>query len=453
MKDRVLGFNKENHLFQPGDTLFLAVSGGPDSLAMLHFFAGIREEWELDLIVLTIDHQLRGIQSAEDTEFVEEYSSNLGIKCEVGKVDVKKLMSEAKMGTQEAARELRYQFFYEKMQNYPSGKLVFAHHGDDQVETTLMQLIKGQYPNGTPVKRAFGSHMIIRPFLSLSKKEILDYVEEHELNPRIDPSNEDESYTRNRMRSTVIPLLHKENPNLVEGVQRVHEFLSEDDAYLYQISEDKVREISTFCEQKVTFSINSFQKMPLSLQRRGFHLILNYLKVNALFRNNNFLAFSEWLQSQHSNSVMTLFDDVIAIKAYDTCIIQLGSIHTEPFQRSLHMNQSLELPNHWTVSVRESNEWSGSTDQAVVSFDQLHLQFPLKVRTRQDGDRIKPLGLNGTKKVKDIFIDHKIPLYQRDQWPLLVNGDGEVLWIPFVCKSRLAQPDKHSSVWVSMDIK
>ncbi|MGM8215695.1 tRNA lysidine(34) synthetase TilS [Bacillaceae bacterium W0354] len=449
MEEKVLTFNETHNLFKSGDTLFLAVSGGPDSLALLHFFASLQSSWNLQLHILTVDHQLRGQASKDDANFVYEQSLRLGLPCTIGTLDVKKYQKETQKGTQEAARNLRYQFFENEMNNFQHAKLVLGHHADDQLESIVMQIIKGVRQRGMPVQRKFGKHTLIRPFLSVTKEDIYQYIEKHQLNPRIDETNVDPTYTRNRIRKQIIPLLKKENPNLVHSLINMTEELNEEDEYLNALASKKLEEFSSFYEQKVTFSISRFKEYPLSLQRRFFHLILNYLQRSMNVDKDYFPLFREWLHSNKPNSELS-FLNLTVNKSYDICEMIYGNIIKNSYEVNLHLDEQITLPNGWKVYVKE---WNSNTVKGEHSFvcPKSKIVFPLTIRTRRDGDRIHPLGVNGTKKLKKVFIDQKIPTQDRDMLPIIINGDGQILWVPFVVKSQLANDNENPSIIITVE--
>ncbi|MFC0014553.1 MULTISPECIES: tRNA lysidine(34) synthetase TilS [Allobacillus] len=433
----ILTFNQKHQLFQQNDTLYLAVSGGPDSMAMLDFFYRIKDAWSLDLYVLTVDHQLRGEDSRQDVELVEKEAAKRDIPFIEGKVNVKAYQRVHQIGTQEAARTLRYDFFQQQMQGKEKAKLVTAHHADDQAETMFMQLAKGVRPKGIPVHGQFGDIQLIRPFLCVSKQALISYATEKEIPYHQDPSNEEDTYTRNRFRKYVLPFFKGENPKLLEGVQRVAEIQRDEDAVLDKLTEEKMCDFTQFYEQKVTFSIDGFLALPLPLQRRGFHLILNYLQV-PIGKKDYFFDFLEWIQAEKPNATYSFQKDYSWIKSYGQCVIQKNERFNSSFSEEIQLNDTRHLPNGWSVTVEETEaNTSELTNANVFVCDRRLIEFPLHIRTRKPGDRIRILGLAGSKKVKDIFIDKKIPANDRDSWPIVVNGDGEILWLPLLARSEL----------------
>ncbi|RPF51218.1 tRNA lysidine(34) synthetase TilS [Aquisalibacillus elongatus] len=448
MKQKILEYNEEYQLFQPGDTLYLAVSGGPDSLSMLHFFASIQSSWNLTLYTVTVDHQLRGEASSQDALYVKQLSEQWGIPCRIGQVDVERYKKEHQVGTQVAARELRYQFFEQQLQDH--AKLVLAHHQDDVVETMVMQFLKGVRPKGIPNKRAFKNCELIRPFLCLTKEDIKHYLDKHHVIPKIDPSNEEDTYTRNRVRKYLIPLLKEENPRLNESLVKLQSLFDEESDFLDQKAEQAFSNLIQLERGSAVFSISEFIALDTPLQRRVFHLILNYLYENHTLQKDYFDAFLEWMNSQIPNSKYEMPNGLTFLKAYDDCYVIRGHKEPRTYYKYLHLGEKIDLPNGWSIQASKANV-TQLEDDARFFCDTHHISFPLIVRTRQNGDRIKPKGMNGHKKVKDIFIDHKIPKHLRDEWPVVTDQTGEILWIPYICKSHVSKDSGQEIIQITFD--
>ncbi|MDQ0158466.1 tRNA lysidine(34) synthetase TilS [Alkalibacillus salilacus] len=452
MEEQVKQFIQEQGLIHKGDELYVAVSGGVDSMALLHLLYSMQSEWNLSLTVLTVDHQLRGEESAADSLFVANQAADLSIPCRVLKVDTKAYQQKNQTGVQEAARILRYDAFAKEVSE--SGKLVLAHHGDDQVETMFMRLSKGVLPRGMDASKQLDALHVIRPLLTVSKEQIKDYVNQHSISFREDPSNASDHYTRNRFRHQLLPFVQSENPNIHNSAMDLHHELSEDHQMLNEWAEERMGLISQFCEQKVTFSINSFKALPLPLQRRGFHLILNYLSVSNQSYRHDFQSFKMWLESEAPNSEWTLRQGLKAIKSYDTCTVTTQTFEPNSYAIPLNVGDMHRLPNGWTIQVQElSSENSKTIDlnPHIVVGSKSDVTWPLTVRTRRPGDRIRPKGLNGHKKVKDIFIDEKVPLHERDTWPVVTDADGRVLWIPLLKQSDWADLSDTHHIILSID--
>ncbi|WP_237566137.1 tRNA lysidine(34) synthetase TilS [Oceanobacillus massiliensis] len=282
MEQKVLAFIKKHQLLKRDATVLVAVSGGPDSMALLHFLCGIKTEWNLKLIAVSVDHQLRGNESYEDLQYVKNICKEWGVRFAGASLDVPAYKEKHGIGTELAAREVRYSFFEEQMEKFDADFLALGHHGDDQVETMLMKLSRAASSSaftGIPVYRKFSAGCIIRPFLCINKRELEAYCRTHQIAARVDPTNQDNDYTRNFFRNRIIPLIKEKNNNIHITVQHLSETLSEDESFLRNEAEKMVNEVVDFQagNSMAAFETNLFKNRARALQRRAYHLILNYL--------------------------------------------------------------------------------------------------------------------------------------------------------------------------------
>lgn len=434
MEKKVEAFIQARKLLHHGATILVGVSGGPDSMALLHILSGLRRKWELRLIVLTIDHGLRGEESQADTHYVKSICKEWQIECIETFLDVPSYKEKNKAGTQLAARELRYAFFKEKMAEFKADYLALGHHGDDQTETILMQLTRNVSSSvtGMQPKRDLGEGSLIRPLLSVSKQEIEAYLQEKGIDPRRDPSNAEDSYTRNYFRIHVIPHLKAKNPNLNQHMQKLSEIWLEDEAYL-KTEAEKVIGTAVFLEKnpkKAVIQIDALISFPFALQRRAFHLILRYL-YQEIPDGIGFIheeQFFDLLCNPNPNASLDFPAGLMLIKAYQELIIQFPQPQSAPFYCQLQVPGQVVLPDGSTI--RSSIEHS-LTDESKNTF-LFHAdepELPLFVRSRRPGDRMKIKGMQGSKKLKDIFIDEKIPRSERDKWPVVTDASDRIIWL------------------------
>ena len=450
---------KKYGLLTPHSTVVVGVSGGPDSLALLHILFRLKDELQLNIIAAHVDHMFRGKQSEEDMNFVKRFCDELGIICEAKQINVPEFQKLSRLGAQEVARACRYTFFEEVMRKYSAQYLALGHHGDDQVETILMRLVRGSSGKGyggIPLKRKFGVGHIIRPFLHVSRDEIELYCEEHQLQPRYDPSNEKDDYTRNRFRRYVIPLLKKENPNVHEKFQQFSEAVMEDELYLQELTLRALNKVIKKQPLEVTLQIEPFKKMSKPLQRRGIQIILNYL----------YRDIPPSLSSIHISNVLTLLDSrhpsgkldfpsgLRIIRSYDICTFTFAEEEKVDYQFQLDVPSVLLLPNGHAI-ISEFWEYYPKELKGgnVFIIDPELVSLPLQVRTRRTGDRMTLKGTNGTKKIKDIFIDAKIPLIEREEWPIVQDNKGNILWVPQLKKSNYEASDITKSCYIVLHYK
>ena len=447
LKDKVLKTIHSHDLIRNHSKLLVGVSGGPDSLALLHFLKQIQPLFGYEIIAASVDHMFRGEESYEDYQYVEEICRQWGILFEGRRIDVPAYMARTGESSQVAARNVRFSFFEEMMDKHQADTLALAHHGDDQIETVLMRLTRGAAGKaraGIPIKRAFHSGYVIRPFLSLTKEDISQYTKEHHLQPRHDPSNDKDSYLRNRFRHEVLPFLKRENRRVHEHVQRFSEELIEDEEFLQDLASSQMEKVWIRKNHEgPSIRIEQILAMPKPLQRRTIQLILNYL----------YLKRPSSLSALHIDQLLALFlnpqpsaelhlpEGLIAEKSYHICTFRFFRPESPEYSLILQMPGETILPNGYKIKAHYIKEGiTGIRSNDSFIFPESAVRFPLYVRTRNEGDRMAVKGLGGSKKLKEIFINEKIPVLERNAWPVVVDQTGMILWLPGLKKS-IMEPD------------
>ncbi|WP_406621228.1 tRNA lysidine(34) synthetase TilS [Bacillus atrophaeus] len=437
-------FFEKYNLHLEGATIIVGVSGGPDSMALLNFLH-TRFGRTSVIIAAHVDHSFRGAASEEDKRFVQTYCETERITCETVKIDVSAYAETNRLNKQAAARECRYRFFKDLMVKHQADYLALAHHGDDQVETMLMRLAKGTLGAGLagmqPVRK-FEAGWLIRPFLSITKEEVLTYCLEHDVSYRTDESNAKDDYTRNRFRKAVLPFLKQESHDVHRKFQKVSEALTEDEQYLQSLTKDEMNKVITSqSETSVELNSDALLALPMPLQRRGVQLILNYLYENvpSSFSARHIQQFLEWAKNGSPSGVLDFPNGLKVVKSYQTCLFTFEQLQCKevPFEYQISgaAGETVILPGGSQITVERDAESLDEIGNAVFITSQDKVRFPLTVRTRRIGDRMKLKGMNGSKKVKDIFIDKKLPLQMRDSWPIVTDAIGEIIWIPGLKKS------------------
>lgn len=434
----------ERHSFSLEDKrIVVGVSGGPDSLALLHYLWREREKQHFSLTVATVDHMFRGEESLQEALFVKDYCRQHSISFRMAQVNVPDMMLKTGKSAEAAGREARYGFFARVMEETASSLLALAHHGDDQIETILMRFTRGSTGEaraGIPFKRPFQDGLIFRPFLSLTKEEIMQYCHEQQLAPRLDPSNSESIYTRNRFRKIVLPFLKSENQQVHEHFQRFSEETRSDETYLQELtvqSMNKVMEMKG--EQKITIDIGGFLKMPMPLQRRGIQLILNYLykeRPASLSAVHIDQLFSLIKRPQPSGKLY-FPNELKVIRSYQKCHFQFALFNPQSFQLELAIPGVTYLPSGGIIMTEYTKAPILTSDVRIAFFAADTVKMPLLVRSRKAGDRMTLKGMPGTKKIKDIFIDQKISIQERDEWPIVTDQEGCILWLLCLKKSAM----------------
>ncbi|OYD57031.1 tRNA lysidine(34) synthetase TilS [Fictibacillus aquaticus] len=442
-------------------TVVVGVSGGPDSLALLHYFWKLSHSRKLRIIAASADHGLRGEESATECRFVESFCREKDIIFAGQTLDVAGHMKRTGQPLQSAARELRYNFFAEVMNMYGAEALALGHHGDDQTETILMRLVRGsegESLSGIRAVRKFTDGKIIRPFLCITKAEIEQYCEVNDIQPVHDPSNKSGKYTRNRYRQAVLPFLKQENPSVHKRFQQFSETISEDETYMMKQAESALSEaLTVLAEKECVLSVPAFLKMPIPLQKRGITLILNYLykQIPSSLSSLHKETFLALLNSVQPSGILHFPSGLRVKKSYDSCLFTFA-------EEAEHADFSYEIPIPG-VLVLEAGELSAEMletasidrgkDVFVCASEEVKL--PLTVRSRRAGDRMTLSGMAGSRKLKDIFIDSKIPQTERNIWPVVEDAEGNILWLPGLKHSALISAHKpaHSEKWFAIHFR
>jgi len=426
-------------LLEHGDAILVGVSGGPDSLALLHFLCSLKEDYDLRICVAHVDHMFRGSESFEDYIYVKELCKKWGVAFKGARRDVPKYIKETGKSSQTAAREMRFRFFEEVMKEEKIHRLFLGHHGDDQIETMLMRLTRGASGTaraGIAMQRQQSFYTIIRPFLWITKQEILDYCKRYHLEARLDPSNEKPVYSRNRFRLHVLPFLKEENQNVHSHFQRFSQEIFEDEAFLRSLAEEELKTFWKKNDKCSTIQISPFLQIAKPLQRRCIQLILNYLynerqiELSATHIDSVLML----INNSHPSGVIHLPAGLKVLKSYDQCTFRFNEVIQESYSLILHIPGETLLPNGRKIIAMYS-EVNVDRGNDLFVVDPAKIRFPLTVRSRKNGDRMKLKGLDGSRKVKDIFIDTKIPLVERALWPIVEDNNQEIIWLPGLKKS------------------
>jgi tRNA(Ile)-lysidine synthase len=450
MNQTVESFITAHCLIEPGDKIIVAVSGGPDSMALIHFLYN-HYQHTCTIAAAHVEHGLRGGDSLKDMVLVRDFCENLQIPFYCFHPDIKALKREEKLSTQEAARLARYRWFKKIMDSEGANKLALAHHGDDQIETLLMRQVRGSYfgLQGIPVKRPFGRGMIIRPFLGTEKSSILNYCKENDVSYNLDKSNESEAYQRNRFRKHVLPFIKEENSKAHEAFQRQSEWFKEENEFLQSLAEEKLKQaVYQWGKEGIIVNIMSFLEIPIPLQRRAVHLILNYLSLEAakLVTAKHLAGILTLMNKDSPAGTIHLPKGLSAVKSYNYFEFSFNRTDME------HGFPAQEIPIPGMVPLKK-----GKITASVIAKQQFRTEkniffqadyekvsTPLFVRSRLNGDRITPLGMDGSKKLKDLFIDEKVPRDERNNWPVITDSKGNILWVPELRRSSIAPVSEHT---------
>ncbi|ABQ26909.1 tRNA lysidine(34) synthetase TilS [Geotalea uraniireducens] len=431
MLKKVAGFIEEHDLFSPGDTVVVAVSGGADSVALLDVLAGF-SSLRLRLIVVHLNHCLRGAESDADEAFVRELAGKYGVTFVTQAVDVQDLSKREKLSLEEAGRAARYRFFSEIAASCKARAVVLAHHADDQAETVLMRLLRGAGGSGLCAMAAKSAGMYVRPLLSVTRFEIEAYLRERGLVFRTDSSNADVNFLRNRVRHELIPFLKSYNPAITDRLVTTAAALSEDEEILDKVTTEAFNRFGTVEAGRVKFVVagiaTELRGLRLRLYRRAVLQVKGDLtQISARHLND----IDSLLLSASPNSRLVLPEGFTVKRCYGELTFQKhGDASSVPYEFFIEGPGSYPIPGGGLLTVEVAavpESWDG-VPATVAYFDGDGAPFPWLVRTFIDGDVFSPLGMARSKKVKKLFIDKKIPLPFRRRIPLLFSGET-LFWV------------------------
>lgn len=421
-----------------GETVVAGVSGGPDSVALLHILYRLREQFDFRLVVAHLNHGFRGAEADADARFVEELADSLGLESYIKARNVPEYSIREGISAQVAAREIRYSFLSEAALKSGASRVALGHHADDQAETILLHLLRGTGPGGLGGMQPVRDGFYIRPLLSVNRSEIETYCRHHNLLTRLDSSNLQAKYLRNRIRLELIPLLEKNyNPNLADALNRLGEICREEDEYLEQESEKvyyRVR-LSTG-GSGVTLDREQLLNLPGALLRRVIRRA--WYEICGSKDDLGFGHIEQTMEIIRGGGGYRQIDlpkGITCKKNYALVEFTLDGEEKEvPFyQHRMKVPGITAVPEAGVaIGVRilpaaEAGDPAAlGPDEALLDYHRLSM--PLVVRRRIQGDRFAPLGLEGTMKLKKFFIGQKVPRRLRDCLPLVVSGE-DIVWV------------------------
>ena len=446
MLQKVVEFVDKHYMIKKGDKIIVALSGGPDSICLIHILNKLKDKYGIQLYAAHVNHCLRGKDSDGDESYAEEFCKSLGIEFFSKRIDINEMAERLNMSSETAGREARYNFFDELRESLGADKVALAHNLNDQAETVLMRIIRGAGIEGLQGIKPIRDGIYIRPILSLSRSEIEQYCEDNNLNPRTDKSNFENIYNRNKIRLELIPYIEKNfNKDIINTLNRLSGIVSKDNEYLESVAREKYLSYCICKENSVTVR-SGLLKEKESIVSRVIRKALSELKGD--LKN---------IELVHINDIIELFtmgtgkevhlpggihaENIygdINIYIYKHRKVMLGREVKESYMildKSSDVNEipSIKFINEIdvTISIRlmeKGENINFGEDTLKRYFDYDKIRRSISLRHRREGDRYTPYGMKGSKKIKDLFIDLKIPKDERDSIPLICF-DEEIAWV------------------------
>lgn len=268
LKDEVLKTIKTYNLINKGDKVVVGVSGGPDSICLLHVLYTLKQELGIEIFVAHINHMIREAADSE-TQYVQNFCKKLDIKCFVKKENVTYLAKQQKKGTEEIGRQIRYEFFNEILTETDSNKIATAHNSNDKAETVILNILRGSGISGLKGIEVMREQKYIRPLIDINRTDIEKYCKENGLNPRYDESNDENIYSRNKVRNIIIPYIKKEfNPNIIKTINRLSAVATEENEYIQKIVKKEYCQMATKENENIILDLKKFNDLELVIKRR-----------------------------------------------------------------------------------------------------------------------------------------------------------------------------------------
>ena len=436
-KNHVIDTIIDSGLINEGAHIVAGVSGGPDSLCMLHALTQIADSMDLTIVPVHVNHKLRPEADAEE-ENVVRICDRLGLDCFTFEADCNGLAKELRISSEEAGRQIRYEIFDEvasqiEEDNGPKNNILIAvaHNADDQAETVLFRLLRGTGIHGLAgmpvVRNSEAGYMIIRPIIDIEREEIEQYIRDNRLHPNIDASNMTNDYTRNKIRNELIPYLEKEfNPAIRQALRRFAELADLDDTLLNEIAVSSMDGHISFEHEpeRILLDISEIRMNPVPVNTRIAGFVLQTMRLEKYATFELITQLTSLMYSDNPSGSIDLPMGARAYREYDTIIFtDAEEDYSIPADSSLRM-----IPQ-----VMMAKDFHPDEDYlyAVFDFDRFNEAYPgrvgdIKLRTRQQGDYL-PMK-KGSKKIQDLLVDSKVMKRARDSI-LMVAIDSEIMWI------------------------
>jgi tRNA(Ile)-lysidine synthase len=427
-------------LVAPGGRVLAALSGGPDSVALVHLLLELQAAGDLTIAgAAHFNHQLRGVNADADERFCRALAASLCLPIEVGSADVRLVAQETRCSVEDAARTLRYRFLEEAADRLHADAIAVGHTLDDQAETFLLRLIRGAGPRGLASIYPRAGR-VIRPLLEIRRADLHQYADDRGLHWREDETNRDLSIPRNRVRHELIPYLAREfSPGIVEVLAREAEIAREDEDRLDREAIDSATSIVlTNTGGTIEIAAAALAALHPALQARVARHALSIAPGVGLVGFDQVRRVLDLASGERHRDSVSLpgrqverLGDRIVIRA----ALSRESTNPNSFRVSLSIPGEVRLDREgWSVSAERAESAGqaaapGSARSGIVAVAAAPLALPLAVRSRRPGDRFRPLGQKGRKKLQDFLVDRKIPREMRDSLPLVVDGHDRIVWV------------------------
>jgi tRNA(Ile)-lysidine synthase len=422
--------------FHAGQRVGVAVSGGPDSVLLLHFMKTLAGEMGLSLAVVHFNHYLRGAESDGDEAFVRDLAASLQIAYVRGEAEVGRVARERHGNLEAVARELRYRFFFSLVDQGRLDRVATAHTANDQAETVLMRLLRGTGTRGLGGIYPVLEGKVLRPFLSLTRAEVMEEINARGLPHRLDSSNLNPVLQRNKVRMKLLPLLAKEyNPEIIPLICQLAERARDDETCLERLARDRANpwRVREGKEERIPF--RALLELPPALTRRVLRQMLHTVRGSTHgLTYTHIESLRRFAAEAQSGKTQTLPDGVLACKEFSWLVVRRTACQpaVAEFSYPVTMPGNLtvkELGCSFHFKILNLDESGKAYNLSkFIGLDPQKLRGELILRNWRPGDKYRPLGNRGIRKLKELFRERKIPEVQRKGWPVLLCA-GQIVWV------------------------
>lgn len=458
MIEKVIENIEQNQMFNYGDKVVVGFSGGPDSACLVHVLHTLKERLGIEVIAAHVNHCLRGEEADRDEQYVEEFCKKIGIQCYIKREDIHKVSKENGISCEMAGREIRYEFFQEVLKKVDGQKIAIAHNANDQAETVLMRMMRGAGLEGLVGIKAVRDDIYVRPILTIDRKEIEEYCEVNNLNPRIDKTNLENIFARNKVRLELIPYIQDNfNKDIIESLNRMAETIKTDNDYINEMVRNCFSEYCTKEKGKIVISKNAFLQHEAILTRI-IRVALGYVKGD--LRNFEKVHIYDIinLQKHSTGKRIMLPGNVEALNNYGSINLYIKK-QREPLENKSYILDIDKVNDICEAGIEVDMQkhivqksFQFTKNNLIKYFDYDKINSYISLRFRKNGDKFSPLGMKGSKKLKDLFMDLKIPKDERDNIPLICFGD-DIAWIVGYRVSEKFKVDENTKNILQIKIK
>ena len=428
MLSRIKKTIEKYDMLRPGDRVVVGLSGGADSVCLLYALHGLKA-WKLTLVAAHLNHGIRGKEAVRDAEFSRSVAKSLGVEFELGEADAPALKKKSRLSLEDAARVLRYEFFEEVRKNHKAARIATAHTLDDQAETVLMRLIRGSGTRGLSGIPPVSGKYIVRPLIETDRASMEEFLKSRGIEWMDDSTNLERDYLRNRIRLDLLPGLSEYNPKIKETLARTADILRLEEDFISSEAEKAFRRIFKRAGGELMGDLDKYIRLHGAVRVAVLMRALSETRENLRNVSSVHLTTADASLTSTTVSGESVFPGgSVIVKGHGSFLVTTKDALAREF--------SYELPGHgkWSfpeleVEVEEAPA-SGLEEERedVVYLDPGAVRFPIEVRSFKAGDRFVPLGMKSRKKVKDFFIDSKVPAFMRKRVPIFLSG-GEIIWI------------------------